>query len=123
MSIISLIDWLINSLPTYTENENEKDNQVDVIEHSEKEISKENPEIDLASSKITDYFQLSPNKDKDTTKRSCKKQKIPIPSSKSQENSCITTLNENNDPVILLIFMKILRGFDFTEKVIWLQFI
>ena len=70
----------------------------------------------MAPSKITDYFQLSPNKDKDTTKRSCKKQKIPISSSKSQENSCITTLNENNDQVILLTFMKILRGFDFTEK-------
>ena len=83
---------MINSLPTYTENENEKDNQVDVIEHSENEISEEN------------------------SKRRCKKQKIPISSSKSQENSCITTLNENNDPVILLIFMKILRGFDFTEK-------
>ena len=88
----SLINYLTsNSLTSYTENENEKDNQADVIEHSENEISKEN------------------------SKRRCKKQTIPISSSKSQENSCVTTLNEN-DQVILLIFVKILRGFDFTEK-------
>merc|ERR1711879_812916 len=57
------------------EKDNEKDNQVDVIEHSENEISKEN------------------------SKRRCKKQKIPISSSKSQENSCITTLNENDQVI------------------------